>query len=133
MFCELENSQRVSRFRHVQRTSECFQILRECALIPHVHLVASRWYPRNCDDALAIGESVVPSFECDYHRTHLAVDVAKDIANSGAIENHRAGAPRLVQSQVKPLAFEKREDIVKKRVAIWEFHRRSDLNHEHVR
>ena len=61
---------------------------------------------------------------------HLRMDIAEDVRNTLSIKFHCAGAPRLVETQVKAPAAEQRKDIVKERVLIWELNTAADRNYE---
>src|SRR5690348_16498430 len=92
----------------------------------------ARRNPRNYDLAFAIRNTIIRSIERDHDRAHLRMNIAKDERDSRPVETNIASSSSLVETQVKPFAFEKRKHIVKKRIAIGKLDHCPDWDHQQV-
>src|SRR5215467_6442083 len=98
-----------------------------------MHLIAAGGYVGYGDYPPAIRDSIIGSLKSHHHGAHFPVNIAKDVANTWAIEDHSTGTTRFVQPQVKSLALEKREHVVEKRIVVRKLHWRSNLYYENMR
>src|SRR5262252_6472148 len=61
------------------------------------------------------------------------MDVAENVGNARTVENHIASGTRLVKTKVEAFSLEKRKNVMKKRVAVGEFHHRSHWHDQKMR
>src|SRR4051812_26398404 len=106
------------------------QCVRGNTRVKYLQLVSPRWNIRNAELTVCIGDCVVGRCYGDYHRTHLRVNVAENERDPGLIEFDKARCPALVQPQIEALPLEKREHVVKKRVAVRKLHLAPGRYHE---
>src|SRR5258708_40012169 len=85
---------------------------------PNVKPVASCWHATDRNIAVRSRTTVVGCAERNNHRTHLRVNIAKDVGNTVAIEPDRASCVRFVEAEVKTLSVEQRKNIVVERVEV---------------
>ncbi len=88
-------------------------------LMPDAQGVNPRWHIGNLYCAPPIGDSVIRGRERYDDGAHLSMDVAKNVRNSGLIEQHVASGAGFIESEIEALAFEQGKYIVKKRIAVW--------------
>lgn len=65
-----------------------------------------------------IGNIIQGSGQRDHDGAHFRMDVAEDVRNTFAREPDFARAAGLIQAQIKALAVEKREYVVKERILV---------------
>src|SRR5215467_10548500 len=61
------------------------------------------------------------------------MNVAKNVADAGAVEAHHARTSRLIKAKIKAFPLEEREHIMKKRIMVGEFHHRANRHDQNMR
>jgi len=123
---QMQGAQTGGVSRDCDLPGQTLQSFGEGFLIPESQRVAAWRYLRDGDLAVTVRHSIVGRGNCNHHRAHLRMDVAKNVRNAGLVKDNIADAAGLVQAQIKALSVKKRKHIVKKWITIGELHHRTD-------
>src|SRR6185437_6382259 len=98
-----------------------------------MNLVGARRNRMNGERACGTCNIVQRSGQCDYHGTHLRMNIAEDEGNSFARKHHLARASTFIQAQIETLAVEQGKHIVKERILVRKADHATDRNDEQMR
>ena len=99
-------------------SAEGFETVGGNVLCPDVQAVMAGGDIVQDNAAVVRRNSVVGSTQRNDDRTHFGMNVAEDVGDALAVEEHRALRMRLVESEVEALAVEEGEDVVKEGVEV---------------
>src|ERR1035441_3208382 len=114
----------------VNTTSESLQILRVCALSPHMQIVRACWYLAPYQVFISICRNEIWSSQRDNYCSHLWMNIAEDVGNAFMIETNALRASCFVETQVKAFALKLRKHIMKKRIQVRKLYNAAKWNNE---
>lgn len=101
--------------------------------MPHMQYVSARRNVCDQDFSARIRHAIEWRVQRDDDCAHFRMNVAEDVGNTRAVEHHIARRTGFVKTEVEAFPLEKRENVVKERISVGEFHGGSHRHDQEMR